>query len=123
MLGCTSAEIQADRLAAVRALAERSGAVVVLKGHRTLVAEHGEGVWINPTGTPALATSGSGDVLTGLLAALLAQGIEPLVAARLGVFLHGLAGELVAAEQAPESVAAGDLVDYLGAAIDRLRAW
>lgn len=121
LLGISTAEVQADRLAAVRRAAEISGAVVVLKGHRTLVAEPGGSVWINPTGNAAMATGGSGDVLCGLLAGLLAQGYETLAATQLAVFLHGWAGDLWVQTQAPESLRAGDLVQGLGHAFEALR--
>lgn len=121
LLGCSAADIQADRMAAARALAAGTGAVVVLKGARTLVA-HRDVVTINPTGHAALATAGSGDVLTGIIAALLAQGMEAVDAARLGVYLHGITGELAAADLGPRSVTAADLADRMPAAMARLEA-
>lgn len=121
LLGQSSAEIQADRLAAARRLAAESGSLVVLKGHRSLIADPEGGVWINPTGNPGMASGGSGDVLTGLLLALLAQGWDPLVACQLGVWLHGRAGDLALVEGAPEALCAGDLVDHLGAAFAEAR--
>lgn len=124
LLGISSQEVQADRLAAARRGAAETGAVVVLKGHRTLIASEA-GVWINPTGNPGMATGGAGDVLTGLLAALLAQGLDPLDAARLGVYLHGLAGDLSFESQGIEEaalakLAASDLIDHLATAVHRL---
>jgi NAD(P)H-hydrate epimerase len=96
LLGIAAAEIEADRLAAARALAARFRAVVVLKGARTIVCDGTLGddfCAINPTGGPALATGGTGDVLTGTIAALIAQGLGPADAARVGVWLHGAAGD------------------------------
>ncbi len=93
LLGCNVPDLQADRVAAAREIARRSGAHVVLKGARTLVAAPDEGIWINPTGGPGLAAGGSGDVLAGVLGALLAQGLDTPVAASVGVFLHGRSGE------------------------------
>ncbi len=124
LLEVSAAEIQADRLAAVRRAAKETGAVVVLKGHRTLVASEA-GVWINPTGNPGMATGGAGDVLSGLLVALLAQGLDPLDAARLGVYLHGLAGDLAAGagesvDPGLERLIASDLIDHLPEAARRL---
>lgn len=116
LLGLTTAEVEADRVSAALAAAGRSGAVVVLKGRRSLIASPEGELWINPTGHPILASGGSGDVLTGLLGALLAQGYESLAAARLAVFLHGLAGEKLAAESGPRGGRAGDLVEQLPAA-------
>ncbi|MEM1246994.1 MAG: NAD(P)H-hydrate dehydratase [Acidobacteriota bacterium] len=120
LLGCTSREIQDDRLEAVKEASERSQATVVLKGHQTLVAERGDddalAVWVNTTGNPGMATGGSGDVLTGVIGSLLAQGHSPLEAARLGVFLHGAAGDRAALRSGPSALTAGDIVDELGAA-------
>jgi NAD(P)H-hydrate epimerase len=116
------AVIEGDRLAAARRAAEESGAVVVLKGDRTLVAEPGGEVAICPTGNPGMATGGSGDVLTGVIGALLARGFEPFAAAQLGAFWHGLAGDLAAEIQGETSLVAGDLVDSLPAALRKLEA-
>ncbi|MCR4412510.1 MAG: NAD(P)H-hydrate dehydratase [Thermoguttaceae bacterium] len=94
-------------------LAARTGTIVVLKGHRTLVTD-GQRQWINNTsGNPGMATGGSGDVLTGLITALACQGLSPFDAARLGVYLHGLAGDLAEAELGQESIIASDLVRFL----------
>lgn len=93
LLGATVDDVQADRLAAARALARRYGAVAVLKGPRTVVADPGGAAWVIPTGSPALATGGTGDVLAGLAGALLARGAPPLDAALAAAFLHGLAGQ------------------------------
>jgi NAD(P)H-hydrate epimerase len=79
---------------AARRLAARSGAVAVLKGARSVIAAPGGEVWINPTGGPGLGTGGTGDVLAGLIGALFSQGLGALDAARLGAYLHGLAGDL-----------------------------
>ncbi len=121
LLGISVAEVRDDRLAAARRAAARSGAVTILKGHLTLVADPAGAVYVNPTGNPGMATGGSGDVLTGLVAALLAQGYDALAAGQLGVYLHGLAGDLAVREIAPEALRAGDLIDYLPRAFDRLR--
>ena len=98
LLGVSVAEIEADRFAAARAIAQRFGGVCVLKGSGTLVAAHGEpSMWLCDRGNPGLATGGSGDVLTGVIVALLAQGLKPNEAARLGVWVHASAGDRVAA--------------------------
>jgi NAD(P)H-hydrate epimerase len=124
LLGISTKNVQADRLAAVRKAAEVTKAVVVLKGSRTLIAAPGGEVWINPTGNPGMATGGSGDVLTGLLAGLIAQreayGLEVRDAVLLAVYLHGLAGDLAVRKQGENALAAGDLVDFLGAAFAEL---
>ncbi len=107
------------RLAAARKLAEKAGAVVVLKGHRTVVAGDGR-VEINETGNPGMATGGVGDVLTGVIAGLLAIGLAPFDAARLGAHVHGLAGDIAADEVGEVSLSAGDVLRNLSAAFKRL---
>lgn len=112
LLGITAAEVEADRLAAARSLATRSRAVVVLKGARTIVCDGTLGddyCSINPTGGPELATGGSGDVLAGVIGALLAQGATAVDAARAAVFIHGLAGEQLAAQHGSRGVISSDL--------------
>ncbi len=101
-----------QRESAALELACRRNVVLVLKGHRTLITD-GQRRTINSTGNPGMATGGSGDVLTGLIAALACQGLEPYDAARLGVWLHGLAGDLAAGELGQESLIASDLIRFL----------
>jgi NAD(P)H-hydrate epimerase len=120
LLGIATAEVQDDRLAAARRAAAETGAVVVLKGYRTLVAMPDGEVHVNLTGNPGMASGGTGDVLTGLIAGLLAQGLRALDAARLGVYLHGLAGDLAAEKTGEVGLTAGDLVDSLPAALAEL---
>lgn len=109
LLGTDSATVQRDRPAAARAAAERYGGVCVLKGAGTLIQAPGEIPWICDRGGPAMATAGSGDVLTGIIAALLAGGREPGLAAAAGVLLHALAGER-AARGGTRGMIAGDLI-------------
>jgi NAD(P)H-hydrate epimerase len=120
LLGISTAQIEEDRVAAARGAAEETGAIVVLKGHLTLIAS-GTAVFVNPTGNPGMATGGSGDVLTGLIAGLLSQGLDALDATVLAVYLHGLAGDLAAARLGEASLAAGDLIELLPAAFAALR--
>jgi len=101
-----------ERQAAAVELAGRSGVVLVLKGHRTIITDGGPPA-VNTTGNPGMATGGAGDVLTGLITALACQGLAPLDAARLGVYLHGLAGDLAAEQLGEESMIASDLVRFL----------
>jgi NAD(P)H-hydrate epimerase len=116
LLGRSVRELQRDRVAAARELARRASAVVVLKGARSVIAEPGGAVRINATGGPGLASGGTGDVLAGVIAALLAQRVAPFDAAALGVYLHGLAGEL-----GPDAGdAAGDVAARLPEAWRRL---
>ncbi len=105
-----------ERNAAAEALAERTGAIVVLKGHRTVVTD-GRQTSVNSTGNAGMATGGMGDVLTGVITALLCQELEPLTAARLGVYVHGLAGDLAAAEIGPVGITARDVLERLPKAL------
>jgi NAD(P)H-hydrate epimerase len=93
LLGCSTLDVQADRPAAARALASLSGAIAILKGARTVIAKPDGELCVNPTGGPSLAAGGSGDVLAGLVGTLLGQGLSAWDAARVGTYLHGLAGE------------------------------
>ena len=120
LLGIPTAEVQADRIGSVRRAAAETGAVVVLKGYRTLVATPEGEINVNPTGNPGMASGGTGDVLTGLIAGLIAQGLEVLDAALLGVYLHGLAGDLAAIEAGEVGMTAGDLLGFLPAAFQEL---
>jgi len=120
LLGAATSDVVADRRAAARRAAAATGAVVVLKGHQSLVATPDGAIWVNRTGNAGMATGGTGDVLTGVVGSLLAQGHEPLAAALLGVYLHGWAGDRVAAERGMAGLAAGDLVEALPGAFDEL---
>ena len=109
-------ELAEDRLRHVRELAAKTGAVVLLKGSRTVVDDPDGTVQINPTGGPVLATAGSGDVLTGVIGALLARGLDPIDAASAGAYVHGLAGILVG-RHLGEGTLASDVVAGLPEAI------
>jgi NAD(P)H-hydrate epimerase len=117
LIGSKTAEVQRRRLDVARGFAAQSRAVVVLKGHRTVVADPDGRAAVNPTGNPGLATGGTGDVLSGILGALLARRLEPWVAATAAVYVHGLAGDVAAGRLGQESMLAGDLVDALPEAI------
>ena len=95
------------------------GVHVVLKGHRTLVVSPDGRTAINRTGNPGMATGGTGDVLTGVIAAWLAQLLDPEAATRVGVYLHGRAGDLAAAAVGTPALVAGDVLRHLGAAWHR----
>ena len=119
LCGKTIAEISANRLAAARGLATERQVTVVLKGERTLIGFPDGRVWINPTGTPAMGTGGTGDILTGLIAGLLGQfPKDPDQAIAAAVYLHGLAGELGAAALTEKCLVATDLLRYLPAALE-----
>ena len=110
--------IQKDRRGSAAAFARKFGVITVLKGEGTVVTD-GKRVFVNGTGNPGMATAGSGDVLTGVLAGLLAQGLDPFAAACLGVHLHGLAGDLAARQIGEVSMTAGEILDSLPAAIQK----
>ncbi len=113
MVSAEPEEITKDRIEAVRRYAKELGAVLLLKGLPTLVADPGGEVSIILTGSNALATAGSGDVLTGAIGGLLAQGLDPYSAARLGAHIHGAAGDLAAEALGYRSVIAGDVLELL----------
>jgi ADP-dependent NAD(P)H-hydrate dehydratase len=108
--------VQADRRGLAEQFAKANGVVLVLKGQGTIVSD-GKRIYENTTGNPGMATGGAGDVLTGLIAALLGQGLEPFGAAQLGVFIHGRAGDLVAQEIGEAGMIASDLLSCLPRAL------
>ena len=116
LLETTVDAVERDRLGAARALVAQTGAVVVLKGARTLICA-GDYVAINPTGGPALATAGSGDVLAGVIASLLAQEVPALDAARLAVWIHGRAGDALGDQWGERGAIASDLPDAIAHAL------
>jgi len=113
LLGCSTRDVQRNREQSALDLAERSGQVVALKGAHTIVTD-GDHVFVNDSGNPGMATGGSGDVLAGVLGALLAQRLEPFDAACLGVHVHGLAGDLVAERLSQCGLTAEDLPRAIG---------
>ena len=145
LLGRSTADVQADRVTLARDFAQQHGLHLVLKGHRTICASPSGQVFVNSTGNPGMATGGSGDVLTGILAGLLGQGLSDLRSAEtagtrsgpsetfspfmlleqvipLGVYLHGLAGDLAAKTQGEKSLVASDIMAHLPEAILKLEA-
>src|SRR5437763_1261467 len=117
-----TARVQADRLGAARAFAPAERVVVVLKGARTIIASPDGATAICPTGNPGMASGGMGDVLSGVIGALLAQGLAAYDAAALGVFAHGAAGDAVAARQGETGLLASDLLAELPVTLERLQA-
>lgn len=122
LVGCTVEDVQADRLGIARDFASGHRVYVVLKGYRTIVASPNGRIFVNPTGSPGMATGGTGDVLTGMVAAWLAQLLDAEAACRIAVYLHGAAGELADADEGEVSMTAGDLADHIGDAILELTA-
>ena len=121
LYGVTAAEVQADRLAWARKIAADADAVCVLKGYRTVIAAPDGQAYVNPTGNPGMACGGMGDVLTGLVAGFLAQGLEPLEAAILGAFVHGLAADIAVDRMESEpSLTAGAVLEHVADAFRHL---
>lgn len=117
LLGTSVEEVQANRLDVARTFATTQRLYVVLKGHRTLIATPTGTVFINPTGNPGMATGGTGDVLTGMVAAWLAQLLDAEAACKVAVYLHGIAGDLAAADEGEVSMTAVDLATHIGDAV------
>jgi NAD(P)H-hydrate epimerase len=121
LLRTSAAEINQDRVGAARELAEVTGAVVLLKGAASVTAGRGGRVIVNPTGGPALGSGGTGDVLTGIVAAHLAQGMPALEAAAAAAYLHGAAADRISARRGTSGLLAGELAEELPPTADALR--
>ncbi len=120
LLGATTGEMQADRVASAKAIAQRYRSLVVLKGNGSVIAAPDGKFWINPSGNPGMASAGMGDALSGMVAALIAQGAEPLQALLAGVYLHGAAADaLVAAGVGPIGITASEVIDRARALLNR----
>lgn len=121
LLNKSKSYVTKNRLSVAKDFSGRYNLCVVLKGAGTVVADKGSRVYINKTGNPGMATAGSGDVLTGIIGGFLAQGLRSFDAARLGVYVHGLAGDLAAKEKGETSLIAGDILKNIPEAIKSLR--
>jgi NAD(P)H-hydrate epimerase len=122
LVGCSVDDVQADRMGMARDFARSHQLYVVLKGYRTIIATPKGDVFVNPTGSPGMATGGTGDVLAGMLAAWMAQLLDASAACRLAVYLHGAAGELADAAEGEVSMTASDLVQHISDAVLELSA-
>jgi len=120
LTGRETKDINANRLDAARDAARATQSIVVLKGHQTLIADPDGRVNVNPTGNPGMASGGMGDVLGGIIAALLARDVDPFDAACAGVYIHGFAGDMLRDDMGDAGLAAMDLADKLPLAIKRL---
>jgi NAD(P)H-hydrate epimerase len=116
----TTRDVQSDRWGVAHRFARQVGMTVILKGAGTVIAAPHGPLWINMTGGPALAKGGSGDILTGMIGSLLAQGFSPIDASRAGVYLHGRAGDLAAHELGERTALARDVIAKFGDAIQSL---
>lgn len=121
LLGKTVKELQSDRIRAAQDAAKRFGATIVLKGANSVVATPDDDVYIVPTGNCGMATAGSGDVLSGVIAGLLAQGMNRTWAAVAGTYIHGAAGDLAALELGQDGMCASDIKDWLPSVLKLLR--
>jgi len=119
LLGVSAKEVQNERKEVAREFAVEHKVTLVLKGHNTIVADYKANLYINKTGNPGMATAGSGDVLTGIIAAFLAQGLDAFSAAKYAVYLHGLAGDIAAKEKTEISLIATDIIAKIPKAIKR----
>ncbi len=122
LLGVSAGDVQQDRINVAQGFAEEYGVTLVLKGSGTVIATPRGEVFINTTGNPGMATGGTGDVLTGMIGGLLAQGYGPTQAACLAVYLHGLAGDLAAADKGEAGMIAGDVIEKIPDAIKKTSA-
>lgn len=118
LLNISTNDLQANRVYYSEYVANKYNIVVVLKGYETVVAFPGFETYINKTGNPGMATAGTGDVLTGVIASLIAQGLKPFDAAKLGVYLHGLAGDITKEEMGEYGMMAGDIIENIPIAIN-----
>ena len=119
LLGTSVAEIQSNRKGVAEKFAKTYKVTVVLKGRNTVVADYRNKAYINHTGNPGMSTAGSGDVLTGIIAAFLGQGLDAFNAAKYAVYLHGLAGDLAAKDKTQISLIASDIIAKIPEAIKK----
>ena len=121
LLGTLTSDVQENRIAVARDIAVKHKIVTVLKGARTVVAGHDSSVFINPTGNSGMATAGMGDILTGIISGFISQRLSPFDAAKAGVYLHGLAGDIASDAGSEETLIAGDLLNFLPEAFRNIK--
>ena len=119
LLGVSVKKVQSNRKEVAKKFARDYKVTIVLKGYRTVVTDYKDNLYINRTGNPGMATAGSGDVLTGMIAAFLAQGLDAFAASKYAVYLHGLAGDLAAKEKTEIGMIASDIIDKIPQAIEK----
>jgi len=122
LVGVTTADVQANRIEIAQSFAETHQLYVILKGHRSIVATPEGKVFVNPTGNAGMATGGMGDLLTGMVAAWLAQLLDAEAACKLAVYLHGMAGDLAEAIEGEVALTPSDVLGQLGDAVLELTA-
>jgi hydroxyethylthiazole kinase-like uncharacterized protein yjeF len=122
LTGLSIPQVQRDRIGIARSFAREHNVIVVLKGHRTLIAQPDGEVWVNTTGNPGMATGGTGDILTGMVAGMIAQHPASVLEAASGaVYLHGLAGDIACERVGEQPLVATDLIEALPEAFRRIR--
>ena len=117
LIGRSKEEVQNDRIGISQEVAEETAATVVLKGARTIISDSESNVYVNPTGNPGMASGGMGDVLTGMIASFLGQGLGEIESAQVGVYLHGLAADIAREKKGELALIATDILDSLSEAI------
>ncbi|MCK4261602.1 NAD(P)H-hydrate dehydratase [bacterium] len=120
LIGRSKEEVQNDRIGISQEVAEETAATVVLKGARTIISDSESNVYVNPTGNPGMASGGMGDVLTGMIASFLGQGLGEIESAQVGVYLHGLAADIAREKKGELALIATDILDSLSEAIKQL---
>ncbi len=121
LFGKTAEQVQVSRSDFAANLSKQTGGVTVLKGHNTVISDRSGKTFTNRSGNPGMATAGTGDVLTGLIASFAAQGFEPIDAARTGVFVHGLAGDLAGSDLGEIGMIASDIIKQIPKAIKKVQ--
>ena len=118
--GMQTAMTETERHKMAKDLRQKTGAITILKGHGTLVALNDDEAYTNTTGNPGMATAGSGDALTGVIVSLAGQGLAPQDAARAGVFVHGMSGDLASEKLGEYGLTASDIADFVPFALKEL---
>jgi len=113
LLGVTVSEVQKNRVHMAKSFAKEYNVIVVLKGYQTVVADPNGTIYVNKTGNSGMSTAGTGDVLSGMISAFLAQGLSSFNAAKFGVYIHGLAGDLVVNDKTELGLIASDIIEYI----------
>ncbi|MFH1691723.1 MAG: NAD(P)H-hydrate dehydratase [Candidatus Omnitrophota bacterium] len=121
LTGFSVKQIQENRKEVAKNFALRYNLTLVLKGHETIVVDEKGKTYVNETGNPGMATAGTGDVLSGVIASFLAQGLSAFEASKFGVYIHGLAADCAVKDKTPISLIASDIIDYLPAAFKKVR--
>jgi NAD(P)H-hydrate epimerase len=112
--------VQSERIKLAKRFSLKYNVITVLKGHQTVVVDKVGDEYVNTTGNPGMATAGAGDVLTGMIASFIAQGLKPFGAAKLGVYLHGLSGDIAASRKGQVSLIASDILECIPKAIEKI---